>query len=656
MSAKPNRAIALCGTEQPDVIGRTLNAGPFSVEFDNGQLRYVRVNGMEVLRAVAFLVRDENWGTYTPALSDLKISESADGFSVSYSALCSRPGQEIAYTARITGKADGTLAFEATAIPKTEFLTARTGFVVLHPLTGVVGNAVQIEHVDGSVEQSQFPEQVNPIQPFLHVRSMTHEFQPGLKLAVRFEGDAWETEDHRNWTDASFKTYVRPLALPWPYTLPAGVPVTQSVALSLQGSLPRGKAAKTSKGIEVALGTTAGAKLQPIGMGLPADEIMPTVERLQLLRLAAPRFLQCHFDPRAGHGLKELYGYRVLSEQTGAQCILEIVIASVDAYASELERLAALVREAGLKLTAVALCPVGDLKSVLPGGPRPPAAPLDDLYRAGRAAFPGVRLGGGMFSFFTELNRKRPPAQLLDFAMNTTCPIVHAADDRSVMETLEALPFQVGTARSFIGKTAHRVGPSAIGCRDNPHGKSFTPNPNNERVCLSQMDPRQRGLFAAAWTLGYIATLARTDVEAISFGSTTGPLGVIYRKTDAPQPWYDDAKAAVYPAYHVVAGLARGAGQKLVSTKSSDAAKVQCVAYRGGSGTTLWLANLTAEAQTVSITGAKGEIFGAMLDEDSFVQATTDPVGFQSAFQPVEDAARLKLKSYAVAILSINDA
>ena len=27
-------------------------------------------------------------------------------------------------------------------------------------------------------------------------------------------GDSFEMEDHRNWTDASFKTYVRPLALP----------------------------------------------------------------------------------------------------------------------------------------------------------------------------------------------------------------------------------------------------------------------------------------------------------------------------------------------------------------------------------------------------------------------------------------------------------
>ncbi len=226
-----------------------------------------------------------------------------------------------------------------------------------------------------------------------------------------------------------------------------------------------------------------------------------------------------------------------------------------------------------------------------------------------REAFPGIRLGGGMFSFFTELNRKHPPAKLLDFVVNTTCPIVHAADDRSVMETLEALPYQVSTARSFIGKTAYRIGPSGIGCRDNPHGATWTPNPDNVRVCLTKLEPRQRGLFAAAWTLGYIATFARTGIEAIAMGAPTGPLGIIYRKADHKQPWYDQLSGpAVFPAYHVISGLTRGAGQKLVDSVSSDSAKVQSLAYKGKGGTTLWLANLTAENQSVKLSGAKGAL------------------------------------------------
>jgi len=652
----PSRPIALTGTEQPNVAGRVLRAGPISVELDNGQLRYLKVNGIEVLRAVGFLVRDENWGTYTPALTGLTVDERADGFSVKYHAVCRRPGQEIAFDASIEGKVDGSLTFSATATPKTDFLTARTGFVVLHPLKGVVGNAVEVEHVDGKIEKSKFPERVNPIQPFLNIRALTHEVMPGVKAAVRFEGDTWEMEDHRNWTDASFKTYVRPLILPWPYTLKAGEPVTQSVSVKLVGSPPKAAKGAQGQGVEVKLGAVSRKALQPVGLGMPAEEIDHATAQLDLLRAVGPKFLQCHFDPRRKHGLEQLYGYRVLCEQTGAKCLLEVVVESVDDYKAELARLADLVRQAGLKLAAVAVCPVGDLKSVLPGGPRPPAPPLEDLYAAARAAFPDVRIGGGMFSFFTELNRKRPPAQLLDFVMNTTCPIVHAADDRSVMETVEALPYQVKTAQTYIGKTPHRVGPSAIGCRDNPHGATFTPNPDNERVCLAQMDPRQRGLFAAAWGLAYLATLARTDVEAMSLGAPTGPLGIVYRKTDYAQPWYDSLKGpAVYPLYHVVSGLAHGIGSKLVAADSSDAAKVQTLAYRAKKGTIVWLANLTADEQTVALKGASGPVFGAMLDESTFVTATTDPKGFQAGYKAIGDPGKIKLKPYAVAILAVND-
>jgi hypothetical protein len=652
------RAIKLCGTEQPDVVGRLLKAGPMQVEFDNGQLRYLKVGGVEVLRALGFLVRDENWGTYTPQISELLIDQRADGFSVSFHAVCSRPGQEIAYDATIEGHANGNLEFEGTAVPKTDFLTARTGFVVLHPLKGVAGQPVTVLHVDGKSVNSQFPPLVDPVQPFLAIRALTHEVSPGLEATVRMEGDTFEMEDHRNWTDASFKTYVRPLALPWPYTLSAGEAVKQSVSVTLTGAAKRGAKAAAGAGIDVELGAVLTQTLLPLGLGVPAEEIEPALQRAELLQLAAPRLLQCHFDPRRHHGLAQLSGYRQLAEQTGAGVVLEAVVESVDRYADELQRLAKLVKQAGLVLDGIAVCPAGDLKSVLPGGARPPAPPLEGLYAAARQAFPGVKLGGGMFSFFTELNRKRPPAQGPDFAMNTTCPIVHAADDRSVMETLEALPFQVSTARTYLGRCGYRVGPSAIGCRDNPHGATFTPNPNNLRMCLAKMDPRMRGLFGAAWTLGYIATLARTGIDALTIGAPSGPLGIIYRRAEHAQPYYDDlAGPAVYPVFHVISGLARGAGAKLVDALCSDSQKVQSLAYRAKGGTTLWLANLTAERQPVRITAGPGAVLGAivgaLLDESSFEMATAQPRQFQNSWQPMSQ--QITLEPYAVAILAVGD-
>src|SRR5215470_5738562 len=92
-----SRAIKLCGTEQPDVVGRVLAAGPLTAELDNGNLRYLKVGGVEVLRSLSYLVRDENWGTYIPTLSGLKVEQRADSFSVSYSAACKRGAMEINY-------------------------------------------------------------------------------------------------------------------------------------------------------------------------------------------------------------------------------------------------------------------------------------------------------------------------------------------------------------------------------------------------------------------------------------------------------------------------------------------------------------------------------------------------------------------------------
>src|SRR5512134_3736992 len=104
-----SRAVKLCGTEQPDAVGRILTAGPLTAELDNGNLRYLKVAGVEVLRSLSYLVRDENWGTYIPTVSGLKVEQRADSFSVSYSAACKRGDMEIAFTATIEGRPDGTL-------------------------------------------------------------------------------------------------------------------------------------------------------------------------------------------------------------------------------------------------------------------------------------------------------------------------------------------------------------------------------------------------------------------------------------------------------------------------------------------------------------------------------------------------------------------
>jgi hypothetical protein len=649
MAKQPKRAIKLFGTEVPEPKVRILRAGALSAVLDNGALRYIKLGETEVLRTIAFLVRDENWGTFTPAISNLKVKQGKSDFRVTYDARCKDAKRSLSYQAEISCGADGALRFAASALPETDFLTNRTGFIVLHPLTGVAGYPVEVEHVDKRKVKDKFPAIINPIQPFFGIRSLRHKVASGILATCRMEGDTFEMEDHRNWTDASFKTYVRPLADPWPYTLRKGVEFKQSVSLTFSGKLPRPKAAGRAKPIEVALGRTGGA-LPAIGVGVPEGEADAAFANASLIAQAGPRHLVCQADGRRGGLASALGVYQRLGKATNADVILEIILPGAQSPATEFAAIAEAVKRVGLVPAAISVSPAIDLRGVLPGSKGPDGPTLAEIYQAARAAFPGVRLGGGTLAFFTELNRKRPPTQHLDFVTHTTCPIVHAADDVSVMETLEALPYVVQSAKAFIGGKVYCVGPSSIPARLNPYGASTASNPGNGRVCLSDMDPRQRGLFGAAWTLGYVAALAPGGLSAITLGAATGPAGMIYRRTNYAQPYFDEAGApTLYPLYHVIAGLASASGSKLVAARCGSPGKVAALAYRAKSGPVLWLANLTGETQTAKVSGFSGAALLHALDEGSFVAATKDAGFLGKGGKVLKKVGAMELAPYAVA-------
>jgi hypothetical protein len=650
MPAKqPKRAIKLFGTEVPEPKLRTLRAGALSAVLDNGALRYIKLGETEVLRAIAFLVRDENWGTFTPEIGNLKVKQGKNDFSVTYDARCKDVKRSLAYKAEISCGADGTLRFAASALPETDFLTNRTGFIVLHPLTGVAGCPVEVEQVDKRKVKDKFPAIVNPIQPFFGIRSLRHKVTSGIFATCRMEGDTFEMEDHRNWTDASFKTYVRPLADPWPYTLRKGVAFQQSVSLTFSGKLPRPKAGGGAKPVEITL-DRGGGTMPAIGIGVPESEADAAFANASLIAQAAPRHLVCEADGRKG-GLPGTLGvYQRLGKATRADVILEIILPGAQSPAAELGPIAEAAKRTGLVPAAIAVSPAMDLRGVLPGSKGPDGPTLAEIYRAARAAFPGVRLGGGTFAFFTELNRKRPPTNLLDYVTHTTCSIVHAADDISVMETLEALPYVTQSAKALTGGKAYCVGPSSIPARLNPYGASTASNPGNGRVCLADMDPRQRGLYGAAWTLGYVAAFAPGGLAAITLGAATGPAGMIYRRTNYAQPYFDGVGApALYPLYHVIAGLAAGSGSKLVAAQSAAPGKIAALAYRGKAGPTLWLANLTGETQKARVAGFNGPALLHVLDESTFVAATRDAGYLGKGGKALKKVGAVELAPYAIA-------
>jgi hypothetical protein len=163
------------------------------------------------------------------------------------------------------------------------------------------------------------------------------------------------------------------------------------------------------------------------------------------------------------------------------------------------------------------------------------------------------------------------------------------------------------------------------------------------------MDPRQRGLYGAAWNVGYVAAFAAGGLNAVTLGAATGPVGMIYRKLGFPQPHFDGAGGApVFPVYQVIAGLASASGAKLVSTKSAAPSKIAALAYRAKAGAVLWLANLTAEEQKVKVSGFNGKASLHLLDEASFV-AATDAGYLGKGGKALKKVGALTLPPYAVA-------
>lgn len=626
----PARLLALFGTTEPEPTPRLLRAGRLNAEFIAGNLRAIRFDGTEVLRAISYVVRDKDWGTYAPVLDDVSVEETPDSFAVRYRAVCEGAGGErLSYRASITGTAKG-LAFEAEATPASDFLTNRCGFSILHPIVGLAGSPVEVEHVDGSVEHSVLPALIDPAQPFMQMRAISHQVAPGVRATCRMEGDAFEMEDQRNWSDASYKTYVRPLALPWPYTLPAGTAQTQTVTLAIDvaSDAPAPVARGARDTVRISLFEAAGT-VPRFGLILTPEEAAATLKHCQRLKALAPQTLLCHFDLTAGHGLKALRAFRDIAQIHPSEVVLECVVSCMAPVDEEMAHIARLVRETGLKLDAIAVSPAVDRKSTPPGSTWPQCPPLEQVYAATRRAFPGIRLGGGMFSYFTELNRKRPPLNALDYVTHATCPIVHDADDRSVMQSLEALPFILRSARAIIGAhTPYRIGPSTLGMRHNPYGSRTMPNPRGNRVTMTGNDPRQRGLFAAAWMVGYAARLGEADIEAFTGAALTGDFGLL------------DEDGRARPVFHAASILAEIGGWQRVGCGSSHEDRVLALAACSGKGThTVLLANLTAQDQSVELPGS-GEAI--VLDETTMDGPHAQPYN-----------SSLTLRPYAVARLSL---
>lgn len=536
-------ALALFGTFEPAAERRTLRAGPLSMVLEAGQVREVRWHGVEVLRGIAWLVRDGGWGTPPLALEDLAVEEGGEALAVTWRFALDAPLGALTAAARVEGRAEGqsraTLRFEVEAAVSREVTTSRTGFCVLHP-DGAAGLPLEVTHTDGTVEATAFPQLIRQDQPALDVRALRHAPAPGVAASVTFEGGTWEMEDQRNWADASFKTYVRPVAWPRPYVLPAGSVDRQVVTLTVEGTPAPAPARAAPR--------PATAPVVP-DLWLRLDEREAVPGALPLPGLAHGLILRV--DGPAPEPAR-LAAAEALAAREGMALAVEAILPLRDAEAEAAALLAAL---AGRPVATLLVAGARDRRTRPPGRDPEGEAPLSAALAALRQGFAGP-VGAGTPAFFTEFNRNPPPAASpngADFAFFGGSAIVHAADDASVMETPGVLPAILGSAAALVPGTPLWPGPLAIAPSLAPYAPALAPSDGRARTCMAARDPRHGALFGAAHLVAVMAALAGRVLAAAPL-MASGPCGL------------SGPDGAALPLAFVHAALASARGAPLASS------------------------------------------------------------------------------------------
>src|SRR5262249_34569300 len=154
-------------------------------------------------------------------------------------------------------------------------------------------------------------------------------------------------------------------------------------------------------------GAAGGGRLPDLGLAVSPDEAAPALAAAEAAPIA-PRRLVCWFK-LGEQGPAELAAYGRLAARLSAEVALELVLPCAAPPAQEMAEAARLLADSGLAPGSITpiQAPLTKWVRVTPEALGLPG--FAEIYAAARAAFPGVAIGAGVLSNFTELNLDRPP-------------------------------------------------------------------------------------------------------------------------------------------------------------------------------------------------------------------------------------------------------
>jgi hypothetical protein len=617
----------------------TLRAGSLSMIYENGNLRYISDGKNELIRMIYSALRDREWCTIVPVITGEKIVVNPDSFNIEYDCLY-RSGK-ISFSARykIEGRADNTLTFGFEGITLDTFEKNRIGFCVLHPIEGYTGINCIITHSDNNSETLKFPVIIAPHQPFIDIKSMNWRIGE-TACSLNFFGDVFETEDQRNWTDASYKTYCTPLAEPFPVAVKKGTTIKQRVEFKADGI--RSNHENDNNPTQINLFQEVIYPFPGIGIGESScPELLDSVaiETLKCLPFDHYRIQLLLFnDSWKQKALKACTVSKLLSYKA------EFVLFFDDNAIKQVCEFIELVESECPDIKIITLFHMS-VKST-------PDWLCEAVVPLLKKAMPWVKTCCGTNANFAQLNRSRPETDLTDYICYSIHPQEHAHDNSTIIENLRGQAFTVESAKTFSGKKGIWISPVNIQRRFNANVDSFeTPSSSNDFP--SRVDSRMMSLLGACWCAGSLKYLLESEVKGVTFFETTGERGIIQGAGDSSWPGkFSSVKGMIFPVYHIFYWLLKYKTFRIMKSESTRPLIAESLILTDGSAVKMVLVNFTSSFQKVKITGCSNLSSFLQLNSGNFAEAAGDPNWIENtAWTTIVQDANIDLEPFSVSFI-----
>ena len=518
-----------------------LKTSKYTIFYENGSIRWIKVGNIEIVRMIYSAVRDHNWGTIEPEIIAENIEVTEWGFRVEVRLKYQKHDIDFEADYTILG-VENQLVFEMQGEAKSTFLSNRTGFCVLHPIKECEGKTCTVFHPNGINEKVIFPEFVSPVQPMMNISAMEWEPENGNSAKLSFTGDIFEMEDQRNWTDASYKTYCRPLSKHFPFEIKKGEKIQQKIVLEIRVELQNGT---NDNNYSFSFDKNKIIKIPEIGIG--ATSRNEPLENTEAELLKKVPFKHLHVEIKLFEQSWKLVLAKAIAETTLLELPLFLVMYFSEKFEDEIKEVR--LNSQNKKIRVKYILVVG--KNHLPDD-----LIYDAVFDELKTIFPETKIGAGVNAYFAELNRNRPQSLKADFISFTICPQIHAFDNASLVENLEAQKYVVESARKLFPEKPVFVSPVTLKQRFNVVATCTEPAPATGEL-PSQVDTRQNSDFAAQWLICSLKYLAQSGTHLITYFESVGWRGFIQGNYDPPVPGKFKAKKGdVFPVYFALKELA----------------------------------------------------------------------------------------------------